>query len=206
MSEGWTTKLPKEVTCSCGTRGPHESGPLCPQEGASLYGNEDFDPTLLRIRYDADPVVMALIGHAEHLLWTVRASRVVLIGQNQYMDGQRAEIAKKAEGFAKIENDWARQVDTLQREKAALQEQVRIAKQERESAKRLSANAKARIEGVMRKEGEWRAIIEELAIKTGYFEEDRGAYGWKPEQLLREATLERMAIKRPSDDEVLPDG
>lgn len=191
----YTDELPDWVICSCGTKGPHESIQGCPQEGMMLWSGDVLDDTIMRVRYEDDLVVMALLDHVRDLVWSTRASHVVLIYQQALFERERkmtdAEIARAI----RTQADAQKRIDLLQGKIDELETNASIARLDKEEAKRLNQDTQKRMLQMAEKEAGWRAVLEKLAVATGFFTDKENAYGWSPDALLREAVIDRLREK-----------
>ena len=170
--------------CSCGKKGWHDKTDECPMEGASytddvLY-DVAFDPTVLRYRFEDDPVGMALVEAHVRLVANSRALHVAhqlfYLNNTSIQKDLRESVRKEKERATAAVTNY-NQMSTQYQSAQKLYEEVVL--ENRALKQRLDESTRR-----------WRAIVEEIAIHLGIV---KAGDPWTPGTLLRE--MEIMEVK-----------
>lgn len=174
----------REPFCSCGAKGPHQQVDACPQEGASYVNpviyDMPFDGTVLRYRFEDDPVGMALVEAHERLIADARALYIAhqlswfsLNGRVNDLTATVEAEKKRASRSVENYNQMSVQYQSAQKLYQDVVLENRALKQKLEESTRR-----------------WRAIVEEVAIHIGLV---KPGEPWTPGSLLRD--MEIMEVK-----------
>jgi hypothetical protein len=181
----WTMTLPDHVLCTCGKRGKHEENGQCPAEGALLVPEEILatDTTMLRYRFEDDPVGMAMTIRIEELTWSLKALSVT----------KEWALARLREDYDRVNAMLSSARDTARSWEDRHEATLRDLKKAKHDLESLRAEVKEKDTAMLR----YRAILEEVALRSGQFDEGTRISAWGPDKLMREYMIRTIV----NDDE-----